>query len=105
MNKEQFKSEYLTNAFFFVKNRYQFEKLQEVGIEFGLVSPTGCSKLIEYDMYNVSTSIAPRPNIKVAKNLTFFPDGRFQKSSFWVRGASYGEPKDFDKFIEDYNSI
>ena len=105
MNRDEFKNKYLTNAFFFVDSRYQFEKLQEIGIEFGLVSPTGDKSLIEYDMYNVSTSIAPKPNVNVAKNLTFFPDGRFQKSSFWVKGARYGEPKSFDKFIKDYNSL
>lgn len=105
MDRKDFQDKYLTDAFFFVENRKQFETLQKIGIEFGLTNHTGNAELIEYDMHNVSIDLAPMPNVKVAKNLTFFPQGYFQQSCFWVRGARYGEPKDFKEFITDYNKL
>ena len=105
MTRDEFKKEYLTYAFFFVDNREQFETLQKIGIEFGLKNPTGDTSLIKYDMHDVSKDIAPIPNVKVAKNLTFFPDNRFQKSGFWVRDCEYGEPKNYEQFIKDYESL
>lgn len=102
MNREQFKKKYLTDAFFFVENEEQFNKLQDVAVEFGLVNPIGGKSFIKYDMHDVSTSIAPEPGIKVAKNLTIFPDNKFQQSEFWVRDASYGQPKCYEQFLNDY---
>lgn len=105
MNRQEFKEKYLTDAFFFVNNESEFTRLQEIGLEFGLTNPIGGKSLIKYDLHDVSKKIAPRPGIKVAKNLTFFPNGKFQQSGFWVRGASYGDPKNFDQFIRDYDSL
>ena len=103
--RENFKKEYLTDAFFFVDSAEQFYALQDIAIEFGLKNPVGDTSYIAYDMHDVSKDIAPKPGIKVAKNLTFFPDNRFQKSGFWVKGASYGQPKDYNKFMADYKKI
>lgn len=103
--RENFKKEYLTNAFFFVDSAEQFYTLQDIAIEFGLKNPLGGTSHIAYDMHDVSKDIAPKPGVNVAKNLTFFPDNRFQKSGFWVKGASYGQPKDYNKFIADYKKI
>lgn len=105
MDREQFKKEFLTDAFFFVKSREEFETLQKVGLEFGLKNPNGDESIIHYDLHDISTTLAPEPGVKVAKNLTFFPCGKFQKSGFWVSGASYGDPKFFDDFINAYNSL
>lgn len=105
MNRQEFKEEYLTDAFFFVENKEQFERLQHIALEFGLKNPIGEADLIHYDWHDFSKRLAPEPGIKVAKNLTFFPDNRFQQSGFWVKGASYGDPKDYDMFINDYKSI
>ena len=60
---------------------------------------------MEYDKYNLSKKIAPLPNVKVAKNLTFFLEGKFQISGFWVNGASYGQPKDYDLFLKEYKNL
>jgi len=103
--KTIFIKKWLTNSFFFVENREQFETLQKIGIEFGLTNHIKTTELIEYDMHNVSKEIAPLPNRKVSKNLTFFPEGYFQESGFWVQDASYGEPKNYDKFIKEYNEL
>lgn len=103
--RKAFKDKYLTDAFFFVENEDQFYTLQDIAVEFGLKNPVGDTSRIKYDMHDVSTAIAPTRGVKVVKNLTFFPNNRFQESSFWVRGASYGEPKDYDKFMADYAEL
>jgi hypothetical protein len=94
MTREEFKKEYLTHAFFFVTSEEQFTTLQKVGIEFGLKDPIGEQGIIEYDGH-----CGP------AENLTFLPEGRYMKSAFWVRGANYGDPKEYDQFVADYEGL
>jgi len=79
--------------------------LQVIGVWFGLKNPIGGTDLIAYDMHNVSKDIAPNPGVEVAKNLTFSPEGRFQKSAFWVDGASYGQPKSVKSCVDAYNAL
>ena len=102
MTREEFKKEFLTDAFFFVNNRRQFETLQEVGLEFGLVNPIGDHDLIAYDRFDIPGNYVSKPGVDVAKNLTFFPDGKFQKSECWFSGASYGKPKNYVLFMQEY---
>jgi len=105
MTREEFKQQFLTDSFYFVDSREEFETLQKIGLEFGVKNPVGDETLIEYDLHDVSPKIAPNPGVKVAKNLTFFPDNRFQKSGFWVSGASYGEPKRLADITPYYESL
>lgn len=100
MTREEFKQKFLTDAFYFVDSREEFETLQKIGLEFGIKNPSGAENLIEYDLYNISPKIAPKPGVKIAKNLTFFPDNRFQKSGSW-----YGEPKRLADIMPYYESL
>ena len=103
--REKFKQDYLTDAFYFVETEEEFISLQKIGLEFGFTNPIGETSLIAYDMHDVCKKIAPEPGVKVAKNLTFFPEGRFQESGFWVCNASYGEPKKSKQCIDAYNKL
>jgi hypothetical protein len=78
--------------------------LQMIGVSFGLKNPFGGTELLAYDMHNVSPKNYKKGE-RVAKNLTFFPEGKFQKSAFWISGASYGEPKCLKACINDYNTL
>ena len=71
MNRQEFKDEYLTDAFFFVKNEDEFVMLQMIGIWFGLKNHIGGTDLIDY-----------RPDRGIAKNLTFFQKGNFKCLTF-----------------------
>ena len=47
MTKREFKQKYFTNNFYWV-NRNNYKELQEIGVEFGCVNPSGDKSIIEW---------------------------------------------------------
>ncbi len=99
MTSDEFKKEYLENAFFWISNECEFKTLQRVGVYFGLTNPIGTRTLIDYQADMIHQH-----------NLFFFPStenrlGYFQKVDIFIPNASYGLPKSFDQCMQDFKEM
>jgi len=96
MTRKEFKEAYLDNAFFWV-NENNYLELQDILQEFGIKCHIGGNNLIGWhDGF---------------KNLVTFPADQFhnfeyyQKVDCWLPNTRYGEPKDIEKLISEYNKL
>lgn len=95
MTKDEFKDEYLKNAFFWV-NENNHLKIQEIMQVFGIRSPIG-EGFIKWH--------------KGFKSLCTFPPDDFhehefyQKVDIWIPNARYGKPKNVENFFKDFKQL
>ena len=95
MTKQEFKNEYLQNAFFWI-NEENHIKIQEIMQEFGVRCVTGSGFIKWHEGF---------------KNLCTFPPNGFtghdfyQKVDMWIPDARYGEPKNIERFLKDYEAL
>lgn len=96
MTKQEFKEKYLTNAFYWV-NEDNYLKLQDIFQEFGIKCHTGNHNLIGWH--------------EGFKNLVTFPPDKwhdfeyYQKVDCWFPNARYGEPKDYELMLSEYDKL
>jgi hypothetical protein len=95
MTREEFKETYLINSFFWIdKNNYL--QLQKILQEFGFACHTG-SGIIDWHIgFN---------NLQTFQPDQFHDFEYYQKTDFWHSNASYGEPKNYELLLIDYNLL
>jgi len=87
---QSFIEEWMTDSFYWLEGG-RITILQQAAFECGLVWHTGDSEYVSDDYPN--------------NNLWFSKDGKMQSLPFWSPDGSYGEPKDFIRFIKAWDAV
>jgi len=95
MTRQEFKEQFLTNAFYWITED-NYLRLQNIFQEFGIKCHTGEGKISWH--------------IGFKNLLTFKPDKYhdfeyYQKTDCWYSNASYGEPKDYELMLKAYSEL
>lgn len=97
MKQEQFIEKYINDAFYWINNIEQCNRVQEILLEFGLTNPIEKFDPIDYH--------------KGFTNLCTFPADKrhrcsyFQKADMWHPNARYGQPVNYEEFLNDYSNL
>ena len=93
MERQEFKQKYFTNSFYWV-DKDNYEKLQNIGLEFGCLNPSGETSIIEW--HEGFNNLGFRTYAKNG-NIT-----RFQKEPFLLHNQT---ATSFEEMINDYEHL
>ena len=95
MKRQTFKQKYLTNAFFWINKENHIE-IQKILQEFGIRLHTGSGFIKWHEGFKNFCTFAPNKFIK---------HEFYQKVDVWLPNASYGEPKNIELLLSDYEAL
>ena len=95
MTKQEFKNEYLMDAFFWI-NEENHIQIQSILQEFNIICHTGRGFIFWHKGFNNLVTFKPDKH----HNFEYY-----QKADMFLPSASYGEPKNVKQLIKDYGEI
>jgi len=95
MTRQEFKNEYLINAFFWI-NESNHLKIQKILQEFNIKCHTGSGFIGWHNGFN---------NLVTFEKDEWHDFEYYQKIDMWIPNARYGEHKNISNLLKDYKNI